>query len=48
LCVDEDVELFGDFNTANARILFLGFEKCDKTKRKTCKPEKEVNEWLKT
>lgn len=48
MCIDEDVELYGDFNTANARILFLGFVKCDKTKRKTCKSDKEVNEWLKS
>lgn len=48
MCIDEDVELYGDFNTANGKILFLGFVKCDTTKRNTCKSEKEVNEWLKS
>jgi hypothetical protein len=48
VCIDEEVELYGDFNTANARLLFLSFEKCDKTKRKTCKPESVVNDWLKS
>ncbi len=47
MCIDEEVELYGDFNTANARLLFLSFEKCDNKKRKTCKPDEVVTEWLK-
>ena len=46
-CIDEDVVLYGDFNTAKARLLFLSFEKCDRTKRKTCKSDSVVQEWLK-
>ena len=46
MCIDEKLKLYGDFNTANARLLFLSFEKCDKTKRKTCKPDSAVTEWL--
>ena len=38
--------MYGDFNTGNARLLFLSFEKCDNTKRDTCKPDEEVKEWL--
>ena len=46
-CIDDQIELHGDFNTATAKLLFLAFVSCDKTKRKTCKSEKEVKEWLK-
>ena len=45
--IDETVELYGDFNTGDARLLFLSFEKCDRTERKTCKPDEVVTEWLK-
>ena len=45
--MDESLELYGDFNTANTKILFLSFESCDPTIRKTCKNENEVKEWLK-
>jgi hypothetical protein len=46
-CMDESLELWGDFNTANAKLLFLSFDKCDPTVRTTCKNETEVKEWLK-
>ena len=45
--MDESLELYGDFNTANTKILFLSFESCDPTIRKTCKNENEFKEWLK-
>jgi hypothetical protein len=48
MCINEDVVLYGDFNTAKARILFFEFEKCNRKKRKTCKTDSEVQEWLKT
>jgi hypothetical protein len=46
-CIDEPIELYGDFNTASAKILFLTFVSCNKTQRKTCKSDREVKEWLK-
>jgi hypothetical protein len=48
MCVDEDIILYGDFNSAKAKLLFLTFVKCDRTKRKTCKKDSEVQEWLKS
>ena len=39
MCIDEEIELYGDFNTANAKVLLLNFVKCDTTKRTTCKSE---------
>ena len=48
MCIDEEIELYGDFNTANAKVLLLNFVKCDTTKRTTCKSEQEVKKWLTT
>jgi hypothetical protein len=36
----------GDFNSASAKLLFAAFNKCDPKKRKTCKSDVEITEWL--
>ena len=42
MCMDEQLELYGDFNTANAKLLLLNFKRCDIEKRSTCKSDNEV------
>lgn len=39
MCVTEPISLLGNWNTADAGVLTFYFEKCDKTKRKTCKSD---------
>ena len=46
-CVEEPVQLLGNFQSEIAQTFQIYFEKCDPKVRKTCKPEKEVREWLK-
>lgn len=46
-CIDEQLSVFGDWNTPSGKILILAFEKCDKTKRKTCKTDQEIKEYTK-
>ena len=46
-CIDEPVEMIGNWNTGVAQVIEVYFEICDPTLRTTCKPEAEVREWLK-
>jgi hypothetical protein len=45
---DSNLTLFGDWDTKEAQVLLLVFEKCDKSKRKTCKSDAEITNFLKT
>ena len=46
-CTDQPLNLIGNFNTGTAQLILIMFEKCDSTKRKTCKSNAEVREWMK-
>ena len=41
LCIDDEVEIHGNYNSADVSHLQLTFEKCDPEKRK-CKSEEEI------
>lgn len=45
-CIDEQYDIFGDFNTNNAANLMVTFEKCDPTVRQ-CKSKEEIDRWMK-
>lgn len=46
-CIDEDVELYGSFNSLHASTLQFSFSQCNPAVRKTCKSKEQVKEWLK-
>ena len=46
--MDERIRLAGNYNSESAQTLALTFEKCDPTKRSTCKSEEETREFMKT
>jgi hypothetical protein len=39
LCIDEAVSLVGNWQSGVAKVLIASFEKCDRSKRKTCKSD---------
>ena len=41
MCIEEDFEIFGDYNTYAARNLMITFELCD-SKERTCKSDAEI------
>ena len=41
------MKLLGNFETGTAQVLEIYFEKCNPNFRKTCKPDKDVKEWMK-
>lgn len=41
------MSLSGNWNSQEASVLMVGFEKCDPEVRSTCKPHHEVKQWLK-
>ena len=45
-CTQESFSLRGNFNSASAQVLTLNFERCDSTKRATCKSEADFRRWL--
>lgn len=44
-CVEDPLELEGNWNTGTAKVVEVYFERC--TERETCKNETEVREWMK-
>ena len=44
---DKTVTLFGDYNSPDGQMLKLQFEKCDRSKRSTCRSDDEISDWLK-
>ena len=45
-CLQEDVALYGNFDTSEAHNLMVAFEKCDRQLRADCKSEEEIDLWL--
>ena len=45
-CIEEDVSVYGNYDTGVFSSLMIVFEKCDPELR-TCKDPKEIKEWLK-
>ena len=46
MCIDEELEIFGEFDSNQAQNLMIVFDKCDPEKRDKCKSEAEINEVL--
>ena len=46
-CIDEDIEIYGDFNTNIASSLLVVFETCDPEQRTTCADQATIDNWLK-
>ena len=44
-CIEDDFEVFGDYNTYAARNLMITFEMCDSNERQ-CKSEVEIERAL--
>ena len=44
-CLEEDIEIYGNYDTSVFANLMIVFEKCDRTIR-TCKSEAAITEWL--
>jgi hypothetical protein len=48
LCIDEDISIYGDWNSSVACQLQLQLERCDDSvEGNTCVSEEERREWLK-
>ena len=45
-CIDEDFELYGDFDTNIATNLMVVFDRCD-PKERTCASDEDIDEWMK-
>ena len=48
-CFDEDIEIYGDYNSIKARILKLTFEKCDNetiAEGMTCHSNEEITNFM--
>ena len=46
MCIDEDIEIYGSYNSAKAQHLSIIFKKCDKNVRK-CKSDDEIELYTK-
>ena len=49
-CLDDKIELQGNFNTDKARVLKVVFDKCDNSTivpKNTCHSDEEIYKWLK-
>lgn len=43
----DDLKLWGNYDTSNARNLMIVFEKCNNaTSLSICKSDAEINEWM--
>ena len=48
-CFDNDIEIYGDYNSAKAKVLKIGFEKCNNNTiepKNTCHSEEEIVNFL--
>lgn len=46
-CFDEPLSILGDWDTATSKVILLLFERCDPTKRTTCKDDADLKEFVK-
>ena len=46
-CVDEFIDIHGNYNSADASALQISFVKCDPSLRKTCKSDEEITNFMK-
>ena len=46
-CFEEPLSIIGDWDTATSKVLLLLFERCDPTKRTTCKNDTDLKEFVK-
>ena len=45
-CFDENLKVFGTYNSMKAQNLAIQYTKCDVTKRLTCKTEEQINAFM--
>ena len=45
-CVDANIDINGSYSSSVASHLQIHLEKCDSTKRATCKSDEEIQEWM--
>ena len=45
-CMDEELEIYGEYNSEEAKNLLITIEKCDRAQRNDCKSDKEIDDWL--
>ena len=45
-CLNQDIDIYGNYNSQRGSTLFLAVEKCDPSKRSTCKNDDEISKWL--
>ena len=46
-CIDERIEILGDYSSAKARVLKIIFEKCDQTiSENNCHTDDQITRWL--
>ena len=43
-CIDEPIEIYGDYNSWNSVNLVVVFELCTPEKRSTCKNDREISD----
>ena len=46
-CYDEDISIYGDYDSARVSHLHISLVKCDSTLRDTCKSDEEIEDWMK-
>ena len=46
-CLEKRPRIQGNYDSGKARNFVVTFEKCDPSKRDTCKSEEEITEWIK-
>ena len=44
-CIDEEFQIWGDYNSDDGQNLMVVFEKCDPGERE-CESEEVINRWL--
>ena len=46
-CIDETVEIKGDYNSQSGQVLRLNYQTCDSSVESDCKSKTELQDWLK-
>ena len=45
-CLEEDISMFGHYDSSATQNLMVAFMSCDPKSRNDCKSEDEISEWL--